>query len=150
MSISVFKSMELSGRALSVQRARLDMISSNLANAQTTRTPEGGPYRRRDVSLASDVARGPFGEMIRNELGEPYHTVELQEIIADPSPPKMIYDPTHPDASPAGYVAMPNINSVEEMVNMITTMRSYQANLAAFTSMQEMSDRSLTIGRPTV
>ncbi|MBX2811653.1 MAG: flagellar basal body rod protein FlgC [Myxococcales bacterium] len=147
MSLSVFKAIELSGRALSIQRTRLDMVSANLANTQTTRTPEGGPYRRQNAILASDVAREPFGEMLRNELGEPIQTVALQEVVADPAPPRMVYDPGHPDANPAGYVAMPNINAVEEMVDLVTIMRSYQANLSAFSSLQEMANRSLTIGR---
>lgn len=147
MTVSVFKALELSGNALSAQRLRLDVVSSNLANAQTTRTPEGGPYRRRDVALASDVARGKFGEVLHNELMEPTHTVEVQQIIADTAPPRMVFDPNHPDADPTGYVAMPNINSVEEMVNMITLMRGYQANLKVFSSLQDMSQRALRIGR---
>lgn len=147
MTVSVFKAMELSGRALSAQRLRLDIVSSNLANAQTTRTPEGGPYRRRDVALASDVARGRFGEILHDELMEPTRTVQVQEVVVDSAPPRMVFDPNHPDASPDGYVAMPNINTVEEMVNMMTIMRSYQANLNVFSSIQEMSTRALTIGR---
>lgn len=147
MTLSVFKAMELNGRALSTQRLRLDVVSSNLANAQTTRTPEGGPYRRRDVALATDVARGRFGEILHDELMEPTRTVQVQEVVADPAPPRMVFDPQHPDADPNGYVAMPNINSVEEMVNMITIMRSYQANLNVFSSLQEMTTRALTIGR---
>ena len=147
MSLSVFKAMELNGQALSAQRLRLDIVSSNLANAQTTRTPEGGPYRRRDVALATDVARGRFGQLLHNELMEPVRTVQVQEIVADDSAPRMVYDPNHPDADPNGYVAMPNINAVEEMVNMITVMRSYQANLNVFSSLQDMTSRALTLGR---
>jgi flagellar basal-body rod protein FlgC len=147
MGISVFKAMELNGQALSAQRLRLDVVSSNLANAKTTRTPEGGPYRRRDVALATDVARGRFGEVLHDELMEPTRTVQVQEIVADEAPPRMVFDPNHPDAGPNGYVAMPNINSVEEMVNMITIMRSYKANLNVFSSIKEMTSRALTIGR---
>ncbi len=147
MSISLFKAMDMSGYALSAQRTRLDTISGNLANAQTTRTPEGGPFRRRDVVLAEDVARGRFGEMLHGAMMEPVHTVRVDEIRADTSQPKLVYDPHHPDADPSGYVAYPNINSVEEMVNMITTMRTYQANLNVFTSLKEMSQRALNLGR---
>lgn len=147
MGLSVFKAMELNGQALSTQRLRLDVVSSNLANAQTTRTPEGLPYRRRDVALSTDVARGRFGEILHNELMEPTRTVQVQEIVEDTAPPRMVFDPHHPDADPAGYVAMPNVNAVEEMVNMITIMRSYQANLNVFSSIQEMTSRALTIGR---
>lgn len=147
MTISIFKALELNGQALSAQRLRLDLVSSNLANAQTTRTPEGGPYRRRDVALATDVARGRFGEILHDELEEPTYTVEVQEIVPDTAPPRMVFDPNHPDADPSGYVAMPNINAVEEMVNMITVMRSYQANLSVFSALREMTTRALTLGR---
>ena len=140
--------MNLNGQALSAQRMRLDTISSNLANAQTTRTPEGGPYRRRDIALATEVARGPFGQVLYNELQEPTYTVKVQEVVADAAPPRLMFDPSHPDADPSGYVQMPNINSVEEMVNMLTAMRSYQANIAAFSSLQEMTTRALSLGRP--
>lgn len=147
MTISVFKAMELNGRALSAQRLRLDVVSSNLANAQTTRTPEGGPYRRRDVALASDVARGRFGEVLHDELLEPTHTVRVHQVVADDAAPRLVFDPSHPDADPNGYVQMPNINAVEEMVDMMTIMRSYQANLNVFSSIQEMSNRALSLGR---
>ncbi len=147
MTISVFHALRLNGDALSAQRSRLDVVSSNLANAETTRTPEGGPYRRRDVALATEVARGRFGEVLHDELMEPTRTVRVEEVVADPSPPRMVFDPTHPDADPNGFVAMPNINAVEEMVNMVTVMRSYQANLSVFNSLREMTTRALTLGR---
>lgn len=147
MTLSVFKAMELNGTALSAQRTRLDVVSSNLANAQTTRTPEGGPYRRRDVSLATDLARGRFGEVLHDQLMEPTQTVKVQEIMKDQAAPKMVYDPHHPDADAAGYVAMPNINAVEEMVDMITVMRTYQANLNVFKSLKDMTTRALGLGR---
>lgn len=139
--------MELNGQALSAQRTRLDVVSGNLANAQTTRTPEGGPYRRRDVALATDVARGRFGEVLHSELMEPHRTVQVQEIVIDYAAPRMVFDPNHPDADPNGYVAMPNVNTVEEMVNMSTIMRSYQANLNVYNYLQDMTSRALAIGR---
>lgn len=147
MSISVFQAMELNAQALSTQRRRLDLVSSNLANAQTTRTPEGGPYRRRDIALSTDVARGRFGEVLHDELMEPTRTVQVEEVVADRAPPRMVFDPNHPDADPSGYVAMPNINAVEEMVDMVTIMRSYQANLNVFSSLREMTTRALSLGR---
>ena len=147
MTISVFHALRLNGDALSAQRSRLDVVSSNLANAETTRTPEGGPYRRRDVALATEVARGRFGGVLHDELMEPTRAVRVEEVVADPSPPRMVFDPTHPDADPNGFVAMPNINAVEEMVNMVTVMRSYQANLSVFNSLREMTTRALTLGR---
>ncbi len=148
MTLSVFTSLQLAGRALSVQRTRLDVVSANLANAQTTQV-EGreGPYRRRDVVLESDVARGSFGQALRDELGGTFPTVRVADIREDSAPPRLKYDPDHPDANEDGYVAYPNINTVEEMVNMITSMRTYQANLSVVSGIQEMSRRALSIGR---
>jgi flagellar basal-body rod protein FlgC len=145
--MSFLRSFELTGRALSAQRTRLDVVSGNLANAQTTRTPEGGPYRRRDVVLAEAPAQDEFGQLLADATGTPVSTVEVAEVASDESPPRMIHDPSHPDANAEGYVAMPNINTVEEMVNMITTMRSYQANLSVFQNLTESVQRALGIGR---
>lgn len=147
MSVSIFRALELAGRSLSAQRTRLDVASSNLANAQTTRTPEGGPYQRRDVILAEDPARNGFGRILGDAVGAP-SSVRVEEVRADPSPPRMVYEPGHPDADISGYVAYPNVNTVEEMVNMITTMRTYQANLSAFGAIREMAQKALGIGRP--
>ncbi|MBK6690286.1 MAG: flagellar basal body rod protein FlgC [Deltaproteobacteria bacterium] len=143
MSISVFQQLELAGRALSVQRTRLDVASTNLANAETTRTAEGTPFRRKDVILAEEQVADSFG----NALDAAIASVKVDEIRDDPAPPKMVYEPGHPDANADGYVAYPNINTVEEMVNMITTMRTYQANLSAFGAVKEMAEQALGIGR---
>ncbi len=143
MSISVFQQLELAGRALSVQRTRLDVASTNLANAETTRTAEGTPFRRKDVILAEDQVADSFG----NALDAAIASVKVDEIRDDAAPPRMVYEPGHPDANADGYVAYPNINTVEEMVNMITTMRTYQANLSAFGAVKEMAEQALGIGR---
>lgn len=143
MSISVFQQLELAGRALSVQRTRLDVASTNLANAETTRTAEGTPFRRKDVILAEEQVADSFG----NALDAAIASVKVDEIRDDPAPPRMVYEPGHPDANADGYVAYPNINTVEEMVNMITTMRTYQANLSAFGAVKEMAEQALGIGR---
>ena len=148
MSLSVFSSLDLAGRALSVQRTRLDVVSANLANAQTTRVDgQVGPYRRRDVVLEATTARTEFGQALRNELGDAVQTVQVSDIREDRAAPRMVYDPDHPDANGEGYVAYPNINTVEEMVNMITSMRTYQANLSVVSGIQEMAQRALSIGR---
>ena len=148
MSLSVFTSLELAGRALSAQRTRLDVVSANLANAQTTRVlGQEGPYRRRDVVLEADEVRGAFGQILQDELGGSVPAVRVAEIVEDTAPPRMEYNPDHPDANEEGYVAFPNVNTVEEMVNMITSMRTYQANLSVVSGIQEMSRRALSIGR---
>jgi flagellar basal-body rod protein FlgC len=143
MAISVFQQLELAGRALSAQRTRLDVASTNLANAETTRTAEGTPFRRKDVILGEEPVQERFGDALEGALS----TVKVEEIRDDAAPPRMVYEPGHPDANADGYVAYPNINTVEEMVNMITTMRTYQANLNAFGAVKEMAEQALGIGR---
>lgn len=143
MPISVFQQLELAGRALSVQRTRLDVASTNLANAETTRTADGTPFRRKDVILSEEQVQDPFAQALDAAIA----SVKVDEIRDDPAPPRMVYQPGHPDANADGYVAYPNVNTVEEMVNMITTMRTYQANLSAFGAVKEMAEQALTIGR---
>jgi flagellar basal-body rod protein FlgC len=144
--LSVFDSLRLSGQALSVQKTRLDVASANLANAQTTRTEAGGPYRRRDVVLHDQVARGQFDFFLDDAMSS-VRSVRVDDVVEDTAPPQLVYRPDHPDADANGYVAMPNINTIEEMVNMITTMRSYQANLNVTSGIRQMAERALTIGR---
>lgn len=147
MALTVFQMLDLTGRALSVQRERLGVVSSNLANAQTTRTAEGGPYKRRDVVLAEDSMKDSFGHALDASLAGDERSVKVKEIRQDTAEPRRVYEPGHPDADTDGYVAYPNINTVEEMVNMITVMRSYQANLTVVTAVREMAQRALGIGR---
>jgi len=149
MSLNVFGLIDVVGQALSVQQARLEVVSSNLANAQTTRTPEGGPYRRRDVMLAETLPRDGFGAILGDSFSSPVRSVRVSGVRRDPAEPRLVYDPSHPDADAQGYVAYPNINSVEEMVNLITVMRSYQANIAAFSALRDMAMRTLNIGKGT-
>lgn len=147
MALSVFKALELAGRALSTQRTRLDVVSSNLSNAQTT-APDGEVgYRRRDVVLSNRPARGAFGRMLRDAAGGPVPSVEVRDIREDDAPPRLVHEPTHPHANEDGYVAYPNVSPVEEMVDMITTMRSYQANLSVLSAVREMAQRAFNIGK---
>ncbi|KWT85142.1 flagellar basal body rod protein FlgC [Candidatus Magnetominusculus xianensis] len=132
----VFKT---SASALEAQRERMNVVASNLANVHTTRTEQGGPYKRRD--LAFQVA--PVG----NDPGTMNNGVRVSEIVEDQTPPTLIYDPTHPDANPEGYVAMPNVNVIEEMVNMMMASRAYEANVSAFNISKSMYLKTLEIGR---
>ncbi|MGF1510205.1 MAG: flagellar basal body rod protein FlgC [Myxococcota bacterium] len=143
---NIFDAFTLAGRALSVQRARLDVASSNLANAQTTRTEQGGPYRRRDVVLRETREPGSFEAVLRGEADR-VRSVEVDHVREDAAPPRLVFEPDHPDADSNGFVAYPNINTVEEMVNMITSMRSYQANLNVLSGLRTLAERALTIGR---
>lgn len=149
MSLNVFRMIELSGHALSAQRTRMEVASSNLANAHTTRTPEGGPYRRQDVVLVADGIRDHFGSLLDDSMDRGARSVKVSEIRPDSAPPKMVYDPSHPDSNAQGYVAYPNINSVEEMVNLTTIMRTYQSNIAAFSALQEMAKSAINLGNTT-
>ena len=140
--------MGTSSSGMAAQRFRMNIISSNLANAQTTRTPEGGPYRRRDVIFGALPAPRTFEEELRQQVkgDEPLHAKVLGVAI-DERPPVLRFEPSHPDANEEGYVAMPNINTVEEMVNMMLASRSYEANVAAFNATKSMALRALDIAR---
>ena len=143
-----FTAMEVSASGLSVERTRMNIASSNLANIQTTRTAAGGPYKRQDVLLRSvpvdgaTVAGGKAGG-----FSEAVRAVAVDGILEDATPPRLEIDPEHPDADAEGYVAYPNINMVEEMVDMITASRAYEAGLTALSTSVAMSERALSIGR---
>jgi len=131
----LFSSMNISASGMSAQRLRMDVIASNIANAQTTRTPQGGAYRRKEVIFAT---------VLENKLQK---GVQVVEILTDPSPFKLLYNPQHPDANSQGYVTMPNVDIISEMIDMISATRSYEANITAFKSAQNMFNKALEIGR---
>lgn len=140
--------LRISGSGMAAQRARLNTISSNIANINTTQTPEGGPYRRKDVVFESMTDAKNFGEIISstNPKGD-FQRVQVTDIISDTKAPLLKYDPDHPDANPDGYVAYPNINLMEEMTNMIQASRAYEANVSALQASKDMALSSLEIGR---
>lgn len=141
--MSLIRAIEISASGLTAQRRRFEVIASNLANLNATRTPEGGPYRRRDVVFsAMGMGDRPFLSELEGEMG-----VVISEVVVDNSEPQRVYDPGHPDADPQGYVALPNINPVEEMANLLSAARSFQANLAAIAAARDMLQRSLDIAR---
>jgi flagellar basal-body rod protein FlgC len=134
--------MEVSASGLAAQRTRLNTVSSNLANAQTTRTEQGGAYRRlRPVFETSPAERGAFA----GELDRAVQSVRVAGIEQDPSPLPTVFDPGHPDADAQGYVQLPNVNLMEEMANMITASRSYEANATAFETLKSMARRALEL-----
>ena len=139
-----FDALDVGASALSAER--MNVVSSNLANAQTTRTPEGGPYRRKDPIFASEPKRD-FASVLSDHSENPVHPVKVIDVVSDPNPPRMVYSPDHPDANPEGYVAYPNINPVEEMVDMITASRAYEAGVTALSTAVSMAERALGIGR---
>lgn len=141
--MGILDAINVSASGLTAQRTRINVISGNLANVSTTRTPEGGPYKRKDVVFESRPAGETFGQV----LNEQVQKVGISEIVEDATPPRMQYDPSHPDANAQGYVAMPNINLVEEMVNLLAATRSYEANVTALNSSKDMAMRALEIGK---
>ena len=152
--MGIFSSINIAASGLSTQRTRLDVISNNIANVDTTRTPEGGPFRRSRVIVRPRVQepywRSPFlPERLDNGIGKGVRIVKIdKDLDADP---KLVYDPTHPDAIKTGpqkgYVEMPNVNIVEEMVDMISASRSYEANVAVVNGSKAMFMKALEIGR---
>jgi flagellar basal-body rod protein FlgC len=142
-----FSSMRVSASGLEAQMKRMNTISSNIANAETTRGPDGGPYRRKDAIFEATADRESFGEILADKMDEQVQGVLVSDIHEDTSGPRMVYNPSHPDANPDGYVAMPNVNTVHEMANMISAQRSYEANVTAMGAAKAMAQKSLEIGR---
>jgi len=142
-----FSSMNVSSSALAAERTRMNLISSNLANANATRTPEGGPYKRKDAVFAATPVENRFSRALDGATGQHVRKVEVSKIIEDQSPPRLQYDPNHPDADPQGYVAMPNVNVVEEMADMIGATRAYEANVTAVQAAKSMAMKTLEISK---
>ncbi len=130
-----FITFKIAASGLMVQRLRMNIIASNIANAETTRTPSGQPYRRKDLLV--------MGVPVKEGI---YSVVPLA-IINDPRPFKVVYNPSHPDADKDGYVKMPNVNPLEEMINMISAVRAYEANIAVINNTKEMISKTLDILR---
>lgn len=145
--MDLFTSMQTSSSALTAERTRMNLISSNLANANTTRTPEGGPYKRKDAVFAATPLESGFGKALDGAARQQLRQVVVSEIVEDKSAPRMQYDPGHPDANAQGYVAMPNVNVVEEMADMIASTRVYEANVSAAQAAKSMALKTLEIGR---
>jgi flagellar basal-body rod protein FlgC len=139
--MSMFKAMDLSASGLTAQRQRLDVIAENLANVSTTRTPEGGPYKRKSVVLAARPE-----EDFASLLGSP-EKVEVLQIIEDSKGLRPEYDPGHPDADEKGMVLYPNVNPVSEMVHLMLASRAYEANVAVLRTGKSMAQKALEIGR---
>ncbi len=145
--MDLLTSLKISSSGLQANKKRMQAISSNIAGAQVTRTPEGGPYKPKDVVFGSEPARETFSEILEGELGEKAQTVHAVEIVNTNKPPILKYEPNHPDANSEGYVAYPNINVLEEMANMIEASRAYEANINAMNTTKSMAMKDLEIGR---
>ena len=139
--MDIFSSMRVSATGLDAQTKRMGTISSNIANAETA------GYKRKDPLLAAETDRETFGEILQSQLDEHVQGVRVKDIVEDQRPMRMIYNPHHPQANVDGYVAMPNVNTVEEMANMISAQRSYEANVTAMNAAKAMANKALEIGR---
>jgi flagellar basal-body rod protein FlgC len=143
-----FSSLEISASALAAERTRMNLISSNMANANSTRTSEGGPYKRKDVVFTADQPRSPsFGETLNRFGAATPVGVQVTEIIEDQTAPRLQFNPKHPDADEKGFVALPNVSIIEEMADMITASRAYEANITAAQAAKSMAMKTLELGR---
>jgi flagellar basal-body rod protein FlgC len=140
--MSLITALRINTSGLTAQRQRVEVSSSNLANSETTRTAEGGAYRRKDVVFTSTS----FGQTFEAAQGGA-SGVEVTDVVDDMRPFDRRFDPGHPDADPEGYVSYPNVNSMEEMANLVSAARSYEANLAAIAIVKSMISKTLEIGR---
>jgi flagellar basal-body rod protein FlgC len=145
--VSLFSSLDVSASGMAAQRTRAEMLVENLANSETTRTPEGGPYRRKDVVFEADSSVGSFSSAFRSALGDNVAGVRVSETVVDNSEPERRYLPGHPDADKDGYVAFPKINPAEDMVDLLGTSRSYEANVAAISAVKDMIQKSVDLFR---
>jgi flagellar basal-body rod protein FlgC len=144
--VSLFSSLSVSASGMNAQRVRAELLVENLANAETTRTPEGGPYRRKDVVFQSQAQQSPFASVLSDQMtGNDANGVTVSDVIVDQRDPEKRYLPGHPDANADGYVAFPRLNPAEEMVDLVSSSRGYQANVASMTSIKEMIQRSIDL-----
>ncbi|OGL63612.1 MAG: flagellar basal body rod protein FlgC [Candidatus Tectomicrobia bacterium RIFCSPLOWO2_12_FULL_69_37] len=152
--MDLFQAMQISASGLTAQRIRMNILASNLANANTTKTPEGGPFRRKDVyfqtiGLSELSARSYPREAGRfeDELDRQLQGVQVSQVVRDARAPRLVYDPNHPDANKDGYIALPNITVISEMVSMMNSQRSFEAGVTAINAGKSMVNKALTIGR---
>lgn len=144
--MGLFRAIDAAASGMTAERLRMDVISNNIANVNTTRTTEGGAYHRQMVVFEPRSGQVSFGQILSGQI-DAGEGVRVKGIIKDNAPLKLMYDPNHPDANREGYVEMPNVNIVTEMVDMITASRAYEANVAAVNAAKSMAMKALDIGR---
>ncbi|MBS6561269.1 MAG: flagellar basal body rod protein FlgC [Clostridiales bacterium] len=147
--MSFLRTMDINASGMTAQRMRLDVVSENIANIETTRTESGGPYKRKVVVLETNQ-NNSFQQILKNTAnknGSSYGGVKVAKILEDQKEGKPVYDPTHPDANDEGYVLMPNVDLVKETVDGMSATRSYEANITAFNAVKLMAQKALEIGK---
>lgn len=146
--MGLFDAIDVAGSGLAAERLRMDVTAGNLANAQTTQGADGQPYRRRQVVLQEAQAGGQsFGSMLASASASPANGVQVAGIVEDPAAPRRVYDPGHPDADAQGYVSLPNVNPVTEMVDLIGASRTYEANVTAMQAAKQLFTKTLELLR---
>jgi flagellar basal-body rod protein FlgC len=145
--MSLFNLLSVTASGMAAQRQRAELLTENLANAETTRTQEGGPYRRRDAIFETEGQGSPFSAVFEQQLAAPAVGVHVAEVVVDEREPELRYQPGHPDARPDGYVAYPRINIAEDMADLIGATRGYQMNVAAMAAVKDMLQRSMDLLR---
>ena len=143
--MSLLSSMSVSASGMAAQRTRAELLVQNIANSETTRTAEGGPYKRRDAVFSSAPQTSEFSAVFQSELDNPATGVEVSDIVEDSSEPDKRYMPGHPDADKDGYVAFPQINPAEDMADLVGAARGYQGNIAAMAAVKDMILRSIDL-----
>jgi flagellar basal-body rod protein FlgC len=142
--MSLFSALSIGESGMAAQRARAELLTENLANAETTRTPEGGPYRRKDAVFETASTTSPFSSVFDAQL-QSAGGVAVSEIVTDTSAPELRFMPGHPDANSDGYVAFPHVNPAEDMVDLMSAARSYGANVAAIGAVKDMIQKSIDL-----
>jgi flagellar basal-body rod protein FlgC len=142
--VSLFSVLSIGASGMAAQRTRAELLVENLANAETTRTPEGGPYRRKDVVFESTPVASPFASVFDTQI-QAAGGVAVADVVTDNSAPERRYQPGHPDADADGYVAFPKVNPAEDMVDLMGAARSYEANVAAIGAVKDMIQRSIDL-----
>jgi flagellar basal-body rod protein FlgC len=143
--MSLFSLLSVSASGMAAQRTRAELVIQNLANSETTRTPEGGPYRRQDAVFESAPQVSAFSAVFQTEMTSGVNGVQVADIIQDPSEGEKRYQPGHPDADKDGFVAYPNVNPSEDMVDLLSAQRGYEGNVAAMTAIKDMIQRSIDL-----
>jgi flagellar basal-body rod protein FlgC len=143
--MSLLSVLSVSASGMSAERTRAELLVENLANAETTRTPDGGPYKRKDAVFTSSPQTSPFAAVFQTEMGSGVNGVQVSDVIEDTSEGQKRYLPGHPDADQDGYVAFPNVNPAEDMADLMSASRGYGANVAAMTAIKDMILHSIDL-----
>jgi len=143
--VSLFSSLSVSASGMAAERARTELLVENMANAETTRTPDGGPYRRKDAVFESQQVSSPFSAVFQSEMDATYTGVQVSDVVIDQRDPEKRYMPGHPDADKDGFVSFPRINPAEDMVDLVEASRNYEGNVSAISAVKDMIQQSINL-----